>query len=62
MPKMPKQSKHHPNAARSHNHESLSLSFPPSVRMTTLTQAAYASLIAHAMQVSLTFATTALNP
>lgn len=41
---------------------SFSLTLPPSVRMTTETHAAYASLMAHAMHVSLIFATTALCP
>jgi hypothetical protein len=41
---------------------SFSLPFPPSVRITTETHAAYASRIAHAMHVSLMFATIALCP
>jgi len=41
---------------------SFSLTLPPSVKITTDTQAAYASLIAHAMHVSLMFATIALCP
>ena len=41
---------------------SFSFSLPPSVRMTTDTHAAYASRIAHAMHVSLMFATIAVCP